>query len=79
MAANTINQPEIRYHIGDLPDDVRFNGDIAIDTETSGQYPMQDDLCEIAAVKSGGGKIVDEFVADNVDTGNIAASPPNEG
>ena len=25
---------------------------IAIDTETSGQYPIQDDLCEIAAVKS---------------------------
>jgi DNA polymerase-3 subunit epsilon len=32
---------------------------IAIDTETSGQYPIQDDLCELAAVKSLGGKIID--------------------
>lgn len=34
---------------------------IAIDTETSGQYPMQDDLCEIAAVKSLGGKVIDTY------------------
>lgn len=34
---------------------------IAVDTETSGQYPIQDDICEIAAVKSIGGKIVDTY------------------
>ncbi len=34
---------------------------IAIDTETSGQYPIQDDLCEIAAVKSIAGKVVDTY------------------
>lgn len=34
---------------------------IAIDTETSGQYPMQDDLCEIAAVKSLGGKVIETY------------------
>ncbi len=34
---------------------------IAIDTETSGQYPMRDDLCELAAVKSIGGKVVDTY------------------
>lgn len=34
---------------------------IAIDTETSGQYPMQDDLCELAAVKSINGEVVDQF------------------
>ena len=33
---------------------------IAIDTETSGQYPIQDDLCELAAIKSVGGEIVDK-------------------
>ena len=47
MAANTINQPEIRYHIGDLPDDVRFNGDIAIDTETQGLNLNRDRLCVV--------------------------------
>lgn len=34
---------------------------VAIDTETSGQYPIQDDLCEIAAVKSLNGEIVDTY------------------
>jgi DNA polymerase-3 subunit epsilon len=34
---------------------------IAVDTETSGQYPIQDDLCELAAVKSVGGQVVDTF------------------
>jgi DNA polymerase-3 subunit epsilon len=34
---------------------------IAIDTETSGQYPIQDDLCELAAVKSVGGKVVETY------------------
>ena len=34
---------------------------IAIDTETSGQYPLKDDICEIAAVKSIGGKVIETF------------------
>ncbi len=34
---------------------------IAIDTETSGQYPILDDLCEIAAVKSVGGKEMEAY------------------
>lgn len=34
---------------------------IAIDIETSGQYPISDDICEIAAVKSLGGKTIDTF------------------
>ena len=34
---------------------------IAIDTETSGQYPIQDDLCEIAAVRSINGQVVDKY------------------
>ena len=34
---------------------------IAIDTETSGQYPIQDDLCEIAAVKSVAGEVVETY------------------
>ncbi|MCB0377123.1 MAG: 3'-5' exonuclease [Bdellovibrionales bacterium] len=34
---------------------------VAIDTETSGQYPFRDDLCEIAAVKTVGGQVVDTY------------------
>ena len=34
---------------------------IAIDTETTGQYPIQDDLCEIAAVKSVNGKELETY------------------
>lgn len=34
---------------------------IGFDTETSGKYPLESEICEIAAVKWCGGKIVDEF------------------
>lgn len=34
---------------------------IGIDTETSGQYPIQDDIVEIAAVKTLNGQVVDTY------------------
>ena len=34
---------------------------IAFDTETSGQYPLQAEVCEIAAVKWSQGKVIDTF------------------
>lgn len=34
---------------------------IAVDTETSGQYPICDDICELAAVKSINGQVVDTY------------------
>jgi DNA polymerase III subunit epsilon len=34
---------------------------VSIDTETSGQYPIQDDLCELAAIKSLDGKVIDTY------------------
>ena len=34
---------------------------IAIDTETTGQYPISDNLCEIAAVKSVCGEVVETY------------------
>lgn len=34
---------------------------IAVDTETSGKYPLEAELCEIAAVKYAGGKVIDEY------------------
>ncbi len=37
----------IHLHVGDLPDDVRFSGSVAIDTETMGLNPHRDRLCLI--------------------------------
>lgn len=34
---------------------------IGFDTETTGKYPLQAEICEIAAVKWRAGKIIDEF------------------
>jgi DNA polymerase-3 subunit epsilon len=34
---------------------------VSFDTETSGKYPLADEVCEIAAVKWQGGRVVDEF------------------
>ena len=34
---------------------------IAVDVETSGKYPLSSEICEIAAVKWQGGKIIGEF------------------
>jgi DNA polymerase-3 subunit epsilon len=36
---------------------------VGFDTETSGKYPLTAEICEIAAVKWRGGKIVDRFEA----------------
>jgi ribonuclease D len=42
-------------HKGDLPDDVVFNGAIAIDTETLGLSLMRDALC-LVQLSDGGGE-----------------------
>ncbi len=34
---------------------------VAFDTETTGKYPLESEICEIAAVKYRGGAIVDEY------------------
>jgi len=36
---------------------------VAIDIETSGQYPVADHICEVAAVKSVGGEVTDTYQA----------------
>ena len=35
----------IELHRGDLPDNVKFTGSVAIDTETMGLNPHRDRLC----------------------------------
>jgi ribonuclease D len=37
----------IRFHKGDLPDATRYQGAVAIDTETLGLNPMRDRLCVV--------------------------------
>jgi len=37
----------IRYHVGDLPDLSRYQGSVAIDTETMGLNPHRDRLCVV--------------------------------
>lgn len=45
---------EIRYHTGDLPDDVRFDSAIAVDTETQGLNLQRDRVC-VVQVSGGDG------------------------
>lgn len=34
---------------------------VALDLETTGKYPLEAEICEVAAVKWQGGKVIDEF------------------
>lgn len=40
-------EPDIKVHVGDLPDDVTFSGSVAIDSETLGLKPHRDRLCVV--------------------------------
>lgn len=40
-------RPEIHHHKGDLPDNVKFKGSIAIDSEAMGLNPHRDRLCVV--------------------------------
>ncbi|MCF8474190.1 MAG: ribonuclease H-like domain-containing protein [Emcibacter sp.] len=44
----------IEFHRGDLPDNVKFTGSVAIDTETMGLNPHRDRLC-LVQLSSGNG------------------------
>jgi ribonuclease D len=37
----------ISYHVGDLPADIDFGGEVAVDTETLGLNPARDRLCVV--------------------------------
>lgn len=45
----------VRLHRGDLPADLRFEGDIAVDTETRGLSHRRDRLC-VVQISDGGGE-----------------------
>lgn len=71
MTANTINQPEIHYHIGDLPDGVSFDGDIAIDTETQGLNLSRDRLCVVQLSAGDGSAHLVHFPTPHYDAPNL--------
>ncbi|WP_323991228.1 ribonuclease D [Nguyenibacter sp. L1] len=50
----TTTSPSIQLHRGDLPDDVSFQGTIAVDTEAMGLNPHRDRLC-LVQISAGDG------------------------
>ena len=55
FAAGARGGVTVRLHRGDLPADVRFAGDIAVDTETRGLRHLRDRLCVVQLSDGGGG------------------------
>jgi ribonuclease D len=70
-----MDMPEIRYHEGDIPatDAVRYNGAIAVDTETLGLVPRRDRLCVVQLSPGDGTADVVRIAADQRHAPNIAA------
>ncbi|WRH88369.1 ribonuclease D [Nguyenibacter sp. L1] len=54
MPSMTTTSPSIQLHRGDLPDDVSFQGTIAVDTEAMGLNPHRDRLC-LVQISAGDG------------------------
>jgi ribonuclease D len=63
----------IRLHRGDLPDGVRFQGAVAIDTETLGLNHRRDRLCVVQLSAGDGSADVVQIPAGRVDAPNLRA------
>lgn len=63
----------IHLHIGDLPDDVRFDGSVAIDTETMGLNPHRDRLCLVQMSGGDGVCHLVQIPKGHVDAPNLTA------
>ena len=63
----------IRLHRGDLPDGVRFQGAVAIDTETLGLNHRRDRLCVVQLSGGDGSADVVQIPAGRVDAPNLRA------
>lgn len=63
----------IHLHIGDLPDDVRFDGSVAIDTETMGLNPHRDRLCLVQMSGGDGVCHLVQIPKAHVDAPNLTA------
>lgn len=69
------NKHEIFIHKGDLPANVTFDGDIAVDTETRGLNIMQRDRLCVVQISDGGGTahLVQLFPEDYAQAENLKA------
>lgn len=61
----------IRLHRGDLPDLSRFNGAVAVDTETMGLNPHRDRLCVVQLSSGDGSADVVQIPPGKVDASNL--------
>jgi len=68
-----INDAKIVVHQGDLPDDVRFAGSIAVDTETQGLNLHRDRLCMIQMSAGDGTAHLVQFPNANFEAPNVKA------
>ena len=82
MSAKSSKVPalkRIELHRGDLPGDVTFPGDIAVDTETMGLDPNRDRLCLVQLSGGDGVCHVVQFAQESYAAPNLralAASTP---
>jgi ribonuclease D len=63
----------IHHHEGDLPASVKFEGSVAIDTETMGLNPFRDALCVVQLSPGDGSADVVQIAAKPADAPNIKA------
>ena len=63
----------ITLHKGDLPDSVRFEGSVAIDTETMGLNPQRDSLCLVQLSAGDGNAHLVQLDRSRYDAPNLRA------
>ena len=63
----------IHLHKNDLPENVKFSGSVAIDTETLGLKPSRDRLC-LVQISAGDGEVhIVQFEPENYAAPNLKA------
>lgn len=67
------------HHRGDLPSDVKFQGSVALDTETMGLKPHRDRLCVVQCSNGDGNAHIVQLDRDSYHCPNLVAalSDPN--
>ena len=63
----------IRFHKGDLPEDVRYEGAVAIDTETLGLNPHRDRLCLVQLSGGDGNADIVQIAAGQTSAPRLSA------
>ncbi|WP_417319199.1 ribonuclease D [Emcibacter sp.] len=66
------------YH-GDLPDDIKFSGPVAVDTETLGLKPHRDRLCLVQLSGGDGSAVLVQIAQDQTSAPNLKKLLENPG